>query len=825
MAANDLKEYLDRKRAERQAEAESPEPLLNRMASALEVIEKHTAELRKPRDTVVRTAGDPRPVDAALQKEALNLQEQAALALAEISVQTDELQDGVDKRFKEVVQVLRSMTQTLDKSIRSLKVKQKVDIRSHRATEQKMASRASQAHALTAQRRGRTGNGNLIEDAYDLLDDGPDFRGRDRRGRTGRGGRGYNRSGLGTPRAKGWRGVLSKGAGYLEGLFGGGGAAAEGVGGGLRSTVGGAWKAAKGLPTGVKIGGALTALLAGKELYDVATSDSQDKSKDVAKIAGGAAGGWAGASAGAAGGAALGALGGPAAPLTIPAGAAIGGIAGGIAGSGLGSYAADKVVDGGRWAGDKLDSTAVGHGLMSTVMVGMNAVEAIWNKDARDTLGRTFKEDVIPGFTGITSSLMDTVTHFGTSVADFATSAWKFTTGAVGGAASYVAGQGRSLGSSVSRGYDAATTAAGRMFASVTGGMKSVQGAPKALGALDVKAMKQGSYNDALAMREGGGRSDVVNSYGYMGKYQMGKAALSDLGYVDKRTGQWTGKNGATSQAAFLANPKLQDQANTDFAKQNWSRLNADALYNDKNGKPVYAKDLVGKQIGGQTISESGLLGAAHLGGAGSVRSYLRSDGKDVAVDANGVPITNYMTTMGGKDVSNITGQKSYQGKISSAQFKGNENFYIPSGNGKQYVQFGNAAGNNAINAKVAGVQGLPAGAIAQAPGLKPDEPKNVAQYGSTLQPVTPVTHAVAAKPAKVHHRHVAGPDRVPSGTKPETKAVTVANAGDLRADGKKKAESVPRQAVAQLNTAPTLDSVPAVLDDPSLMQLNMGLI
>ncbi|RUM59563.1 MAG: LysM domain-containing protein, partial [Persephonella sp.] len=46
--------------------------------------------------------------------------------------------------------------------------------------------------------------------------------------------------------------------------------------------------------------------------------------------------------------------------------------------------------------------------------------------------------------------------------------------------------------------------------------------------------MEKKNYKDflrALGYRESGGRYNIENSYGYLGKYQMGESALKDAGY------------------------------------------------------------------------------------------------------------------------------------------------------------------------------------------------------------------------------------------------------------------------------------------------------
>ncbi len=68
-------------------------------------------------------------------------------------------------------------------------------------------------------------------------------------------------------------------------------------------------------------------------------------------------------------------------------------------------------------------------------------------------------------------------------------------------------------------------------------------------------------------------------------------------------------------------------------------------IYNRKRLQK-YIDEFDGQVVNGILITESGLLAAAHLGGAGSVRKWFRT-GK-VKVDGNGVKITQYMKQFSG---------------------------------------------------------------------------------------------------------------------------------------------------------------------------------
>jgi len=131
------------------------------------------------------------------------------------------------------------------------------------------------------------------------------------------------------------------------------------------------------------------------------------------------------------------------------------------------------------------------------------------------------------------------------------------------------------------------------------------------------------AFLDAIGFRESGNRYDVVNRYGYMGKYQFGKKTLKGLGIK-------------VTQDEFLNSPYIQEKAMYALLKQN------------KRSLRKYIEKYDGKYVHGVLVTESGLLAAAHLGGAGSVKKWFRT-GK-VRKDGNGVKITSYMVMFNGYD-------------------------------------------------------------------------------------------------------------------------------------------------------------------------------
>ena len=81
-----------------------------------------------------------------------------------------------------------------------------------------------------------------------------------------------------------------------------------------------------------------------------------------------------------------------------------------------------------------------------------------------------------------------------------------------------------------------------------------------------------------------------------------------------------------------------------------------------KVNKWILRKDIkrsVGKTINGIKITESGILAAAHLSGAGNVKKFLRSNGNQRFSDAYGATVQSYLKKFGGYDVSIIKANRN----------------------------------------------------------------------------------------------------------------------------------------------------------------------
>lgn len=140
-------------------------------------------------------------------------------------------------------------------------------------------------------------------------------------------------------------------------------------------------------------------------------------------------------------------------------------------------------------------------------------------------------------------------------------------------------------------------------------------------------------FKEALAFKESQGNYFSINTFGYLGKYQFGIGTLQLMGVYN-----------ATQ---FLNDPILQETVfRTNIERNKW------ILRRD-------IEQFVCIKIGGVEVTESGILAAAHLAGAGNVKKYLRSYGSIDVMDSYGTSIAHYMKKFSGYDVSAITAKRN----------------------------------------------------------------------------------------------------------------------------------------------------------------------
>ena len=133
------------------------------------------------------------------------------------------------------------------------------------------------------------------------------------------------------------------------------------------------------------------------------------------------------------------------------------------------------------------------------------------------------------------------------------------------------------------------------------------------------------AFLEAIGQKESSNRYEIVNKFGYMGKYQFGRKTLQSLDIN-------------VSRKTFLNSPSLQEEAMDRLLTQNYKSLKR------------YIDKYEGKNVHGVFITKSGVLAAAHLAGAGNVRKFFRK-GYEFK-DGNGTKMTSYMRLFSGYDLN-----------------------------------------------------------------------------------------------------------------------------------------------------------------------------
>ena len=136
-----------------------------------------------------------------------------------------------------------------------------------------------------------------------------------------------------------------------------------------------------------------------------------------------------------------------------------------------------------------------------------------------------------------------------------------------------------------------------------------------------IEIKSHSAFLDAIGHKESRNNYKVVNTYGYMGRYQFGKATLKGLGFD-------------VTREEFLNNPELQEIAMQALLEHNKKKLNK------------FIEKYEGQIVHGVYITESGVLAAAHLAGQGNVKKFFRSGNE--FKDGYGTRLTTYMRKFSG---------------------------------------------------------------------------------------------------------------------------------------------------------------------------------
>src|SRR5210317_911205 len=123
---------------------------------------------------------------------------------------------------------------------------------------------------------------------------------------------------------------------------------------------------------------------------------------------------------------------------------------------------------------------------------------------------------------------------------------------------------------------------------------------PKLEVKIEIPAIRDhNKFLDEVGFRESSNNYKAVNQFGYLGKYQFGRKTLNAIGFED------------ISNYEFLSDPTIQELAMDELLERNRRTLRREI------------EKYEGKVINGIYITESGILAAAHLGGAGNVKKFF----------------------------------------------------------------------------------------------------------------------------------------------------------------------------------------------------------
>ena len=139
-------------------------------------------------------------------------------------------------------------------------------------------------------------------------------------------------------------------------------------------------------------------------------------------------------------------------------------------------------------------------------------------------------------------------------------------------------------------------------------------------------------FLEAIALFESNNRYDVVNPYGFLGRYQFSPTTIRHLGYD-------------ILNEDFLRNARLQDEIMLAYMRENYVSLRPYIEeYNNTNYKGMY-------------ITTSSILAGAHFAGAMGMKRFLLNRSDSIGTtDANGMTLRRYMTKFSDYNVEEVEG-------------------------------------------------------------------------------------------------------------------------------------------------------------------------
>jgi hypothetical protein len=161
-----------------------------------------------------------------------------------------------------------------------------------------------------------------------------------------------------------------------------------------------------------------------------------------------------------------------------------------------------------------------------------------------------------------------------------------------------------------------------------------------------------GSEIAPLLRMESGGDAQLVNRFGYAGLFQFGAPLLADLGlYIpglkeDLSTWSETGRVAPGKWSGTFSIPGFPTvRTLSDFLENRGAQLAAFRFDRARMEQQIERRGLDGylnHEIGGTTITRTGLVYMIHLGGPGGTQRVLQTQGRSNPRDANGTSLLDY---------------------------------------------------------------------------------------------------------------------------------------------------------------------------------------
>ena len=131
--------------------------------------------------------------------------------------------------------------------------------------------------------------------------------------------------------------------------------------------------------------------------------------------------------------------------------------------------------------------------------------------------------------------------------------------------------------------------------------------------------LRWNNYTNVISRLESSNRYYVRNQYGYLGKYQISRKYLSNLGYEGNE------------------DDFLKDKIGQETTMVNYTFNNIKLI------RKYHLTKYIGTEINGIEITLFGMMASAHLVGVKSLDEYLDSNGTTIHKDGNDTSIEKYM--------------------------------------------------------------------------------------------------------------------------------------------------------------------------------------